>query len=431
MKRIVFTAAWLAIFSLNVLAQSGTNSPYSQFGLGVLSDQTSGFNRGMNGLGLGFHEHNQINYLNPASYSSVDSLSFIFDIGMSGQITNFEEAGVKKNAHNADLEYIVAGFRAFRHVGMSFGLIPFTNIGYNYARSQFVGGSLTTTATNTYSGSGGIHEAYLGIGWEPVSGLAIGGNIGYLWGSYDRSLVNSYSDSYANTLAKYYTADVHSYKLDLGLQYTARLSKKDWLTLGATYTFGHKLGADPQCQVISTNKATAVSDTATYVVENGLEMPTMIGAGFMWNHKNQWKIGADYSLQQWGKIDFPEYSVVNDKPQYALTSNLFKNRHKFTVGGEYVPQENSRNFFKRIHYRAGVSYATPYIKVNGQDGPKEMGVSAGFGIPIVNGYNTRSILNISAQYVRSEATGLIKENTFRINVGITFNERWFAKWKVE
>ena len=37
-------------------AQSGTNSPYSQYGLGVLSEQTSGFNRGMNGVGLGFHE---------------------------------------------------------------------------------------------------------------------------------------------------------------------------------------------------------------------------------------------------------------------------------------------------------------------------------------------------------------------------------------
>ena len=48
MKRIVLSAALLAVFSLNVLAQSGTNSPYSQFGLGVLSDQTSGFNRGMN-----------------------------------------------------------------------------------------------------------------------------------------------------------------------------------------------------------------------------------------------------------------------------------------------------------------------------------------------------------------------------------------------
>ena len=41
--------------TLMVNAQSGTNSPYSQYGLGVLSDQTSGFNRGMNGVGLGFH----------------------------------------------------------------------------------------------------------------------------------------------------------------------------------------------------------------------------------------------------------------------------------------------------------------------------------------------------------------------------------------
>jgi hypothetical protein len=26
---------------------------------------------------------------------------------------------------------------------------------------------------------------------------------------------------------------------------------------------------------------------------------------------------------------------------------------------------------------------------------------------------------------------MITENTFRINIGMTFNERWFAKWKVE
>ena len=72
-------------------------------GLGVLSDQTLGFNRGINGVGLGFHEHNQINYLNPAfPYSAIDSLSFFFDAGISGQITNLEENGVKKNANNAN-----------------------------------------------------------------------------------------------------------------------------------------------------------------------------------------------------------------------------------------------------------------------------------------------------------------------------------------
>lgn len=430
MKRILSTIAISAFSILATYAQSGTNSPYSQFGLGVLTDQTSGFNRGMNGLGLGFREHNQVNYLNPASYSAMDSLTFIFDAGITGQITNFEEAGQKKNAKNADLEYVVAGFRAFRHLGMSFGIIPYTNIGYDYSTSSFVGGSLSTTTTNTYTGSGGIHQAYFGLGWEPFKGLSVGANISYLWGNYTRSLVNSYSDSYANTLTKIYTADVRSYRLDIGLQYTARLSKKDQLTIGATYTPGHKLNADPECKVISTNTQEGVADTTSYIVENGLSIPDMISAGFMYNHNNQWKFGVDYSLQKWGAEQFPMYQTANEIGSYTLQSVL-KDRHKITVGGEYCKNEYGRTFLSRLHYRAGVSYATPYVTVNGSDGPKEISASLGFGIPIVNAYNNRSILNISAQWVRSSATGYIKENTFRINIGLTFNERWFAKWKVE
>ena len=88
-------------------------------------------------------------------------------------------------------------------------------------------------------------------------------------------------------------------------------------------------------------------------------------------------------------------------------------------------------FFDRIRYRVGASYATPYYTINGQDGPKEISVSAGFGIPIINSANNRSILNISGQWVNRSADGLIKENTFRINIGLTFNERWFMKWKVD
>ena len=45
-------------------------------------------------------------------------------------MTNFEENGVKKNANNSNFEYVVAGFRLLPHVGMSFGIIPFTNVGY-------------------------------------------------------------------------------------------------------------------------------------------------------------------------------------------------------------------------------------------------------------------------------------------------------------
>lgn len=429
--RRILSLLSVAFAAMSVFAQSGTNSPYSQYGLGVLSDQTSGFNRGMNGLGLGFRENNQVNFINPASYSSMDSLMFLFDAGLSGQITSFKENGKTLNAKNADFEYVVAGFRAFKHVGVSFGILPYTNIGYNYSVSDYLDGDHNTVYTNSYSGSGGIHQVYFGLGWEFMKGISVGANVSYLWGDYERAVINSYSDSWAKTLSKYYTATVNSYKIDLGVQYVHVFDKNNEVTLGVTYGLGHKLSATPQCDVVSTDPATSTPDTTSYSVKKGLAIPTTLGVGLMWKHKNQWKLGIDYNYQRWGSIEYPVYTAVGNTPVYQLSDDYYDDRHKITVGGEFCKNAYSRNFFNRVRFRAGASYATPYYKINGQDGPKELSVSAGFGIPIMNGYNSRSILNISGQWVRSEAKGLIKENTFRINIGLTFNERWFMKWKVE
>ena len=64
MKKLIICCWLLAVGSwLGASAQSGTNSPYSQYGLGILSDQSQGFNRGMNGLGIGLRIGNQVNYL--------------------------------------------------------------------------------------------------------------------------------------------------------------------------------------------------------------------------------------------------------------------------------------------------------------------------------------------------------------------------------
>ena len=432
MKRILIAASVLSC-SLFASAQSGTNSPYSQFGLGTLAEQSSGFNRGMNGLGIGFREHDQVNFTNPASYSAIDSLTFLFDVGMSGQLTNFQEGGKKLNAKTANFEYAVAAFRAARHLGVSFGILPFTIVGYKYAATEFIGETKTSSYTNTYTGSGGIRQAYLGVGWQPFKGVAIGVNGGYLWGGYDRSMVNSYNaESTANTLSKYYSANVNSYKLDVGVQFTVRLSKKDELTLGATYGYGHKIGGNPSCLVISTNKQTQVADTTSYPLHGklDLEIPTTFGAGVMFNHNNSLKIGADYQYQQWGKVKMPEYVTTNNVVDYSMSSNMMKDRHKVTLGFDLCPAENSRKFLDRVHYRAGVSYATPYLLINGHDGPKEMSASLGFGIPILN-RNSLSTLNISGQWVRNDCKLFMTENVFRINIGLTFNERWFMKWKVE
>lgn len=135
----------------------------------------------------------------------------------------------------------------------------------------------------------------------------------------------------------------------------------------------------------------------------------------------------DYSLQKWSSLEAPIY----ESHTYTMRSGFYKDRSKLTAGGEFCNNPMGRRFFDRIRYRVGASYATPYYTINGQDGPKEISVSAGFGIPIINSANNRSILNISGQWVNRSADGLIKENTFRINIGLTFNERWFMKWKVD
>ena len=185
MKKTI-TASLLLLSSLGLHAQSGTNSPYSQYGLGELSEQSGSFSRGMNGLAYGLRLNNQVNALNPASYSALDSLSFIFDAGVSLQMTQFKEGGRSISARNADLEYVVAGLRLFRHVGVSFGLLPYTNVGYDYSNSAHINGSLspespTATYNNKYSGSQGLHQVYLGVGAEPLRNLSVGVNASYLW----------------------------------------------------------------------------------------------------------------------------------------------------------------------------------------------------------------------------------------------------------
>lgn len=414
--------------ALDAAAQSGTNSPYSQYGIGVLSDQSQGQSRGMGGVGIGLRSGDIVNSLNPASYSAVDSMTMAIDAGLSGQVTNFKEGGHKVNAYNADFEYIVATFRVRKKMGVGVGLLPYSNIGYNYTSTQKIGTS-TTTSTSTFDGEGGLHQAFIGLGYKPVYGLSVGLNLSYLWGNYTRTVTIANSDEYVKTMTRTYTANVTNYKLDLGVQWEHWLNPMNKLTLGAVYGLGHKLNADPQLTVTNTDTQTSVSTTNTEEVSNGLSIPHSFGFGASLKHGNSLLIAADYSLQKWGALDFPVAN--NSDGSYLLSSGQLKDRHHVALGAEWTPDPTKRSLLKRMHYRLGASFNTPYIKVNGNDGPKEYGVSAGLGIPITNSWNNRSVLNISGQWVHSNATGLIAENTFRINIGLTFNERWFIKWKVE
>lgn len=438
MKKILSTTA-LCVMVVSAMAQSGTNSPYSQFGYGRLADQTQGFNRGMNGVGLAFRESNQVNYINPASYSSIDSLTFIFDIGMSLQMTNFKENGKSKNANNADFEYAVGAFRLVKNVGMSFGMLPYTNVGYSFSSQETVkdynmapATSSSITNTQTFSGDGGLRQFFIGAGWKtPIEGLSIGMNASYLWGTVSNYVTSSYSDTYVKSLAKQYSLTARSYKLDFGAQYSFALKNKDIATIGVTYTPGHSLNTNPECLVIASNSQSTVNDTTKLAATDGCTIPTQLGIGVSWKHASKWLIGMDYTLQKWSSAKFPVYGEFNGQTQYKSQTGVFSDRHSIKAGAEYCRNQYGRSFAERLRYRFGMGYTSPYLKINGNDGPKEITMSAGIGIPIVNGWNNRSIVNVGVQWQNLSGNNLLTENTFLINIGITFNERWFAKWKFE
>lgn len=426
MNKQIIVAAFAFLSALNVQAQSGTNSPYSQYGLGILSDQSQGFSRGMNGVGLALRKGNVVNTLNPASYSAVDSLTMIFDVALSGQITNFKEGNRRLNVKNADFEYAVGSFRLMPKVGASFGVLPYSNIGYDYSTTQTLNESLGSVPIEM-KGSGGLHQAFVGLGWKVFRSLSVGANVAYLWGTFDRS-VTSGSTTYVEDFSKSFTANVNSYMITLGAQWEHPLTLKDNLLVGVTVGLGHKLHSDV---------AVSDGDSTVFSAEKGFELPMTYGLGLGWTHSKKLFVGLDFTMQKWGSVEFPGTVQQGSKKVYALRKDILKDRFGVNAGIDYVPDPASRrSFINRVHYRFGAGYATPYYYINGKEGPKEFSVSGGFGIPLDRIYwnsqgNMRPVLNVSAQWVHTSAKDLITENTFRINLGLTFNERWFAKWKVD
>ncbi len=434
-SRIAATLA-LALTAAPLAAQTnGSNSPYSRYGLGLLSDGGNAFNKGMAGTAYGFRYGSQLNTKNPASLSAVDSLSLVFDLGVSLQRGTFSQGGKSVSANNTEIDYVTAGFRAAKGLGMAVGLAPYSTIGYKTTRTQDVSGRTDgTTQTETYSGDGGLHEVFYSLGWAPAKPFSIGLKAGYLWGEMEHTVKMAFSESSINTNQQKYNSYVRTYKVDFGVQYTQAIGKQDWLTLGVVYGLGHDVAASAhyynQKYESSTLKA-----ADTLHVRNAYSLPHTIGAGLTWNHRNSLFIGADYTLQKWGSVKTP--SLVDSDGygtlEYRAAKGQLTDMHKISLGLEYVPNAEGLQWRKRVRYRAGFSYATPYYKVGGQDGPRDYTASLGVALPIMNMHNNRSVLNVSAQYerVQPKISGMVAENYFRLSIGLTFNERWFMKWKVE
>lgn len=415
-ERLAAVTAVLSVILLpgNIQAQNGVLSPYSRYGIGLLSDQSTGITQSMGGVGAGFRNENTLNLKNPASYSAVDTLTFVADLGLSLQNANFEENGVKMNTRNAFVDHMAMQFRIRPRIGMTVGFAPFSNVGYQFSSTSVVrrdeDGEIK--ASNTYSGSGGVRQFIVGLGWRPVDWLSVGANGSYLTGDITHQIYNSYSTSDVQSRVKTYDAEMKAFKFDFGVQGTIKTGEGNSLVLGVTYSPMQKL----KSEVLVTDVHSS-SDTVT--LKDAFRLPEQLSAGFSYKWKNK-MLAADVSYQSWSKALFFGEEGGSDRLQAAL-------------GFRICPDETNRNILKHTYYQAGVHVSQPYIKVGNNKGPMEYGLTAGFSVPISNAYNSMSFLHVSAQYTRiqPQVKGMITENYLGINIGVTFLERWFMKIMVE
>ena len=403
------------------IAQNNTNSPYTRYGYGDLSDQSFGNSKAMGGIAFGLRDGAQINPLNPASYTAIDSLTFLFEGGVSLQNMNISGSGVKLNAKNSSFDYLAMQFRLHPRIAMSIGLLPFSNVGYSVSDSKVDNG---VSQTRSFTGDGGLHQLYGGIGVKVLKNLSLGVNASYFCGDITRTRTIIYpatSESYS--YIQQMGVSISDYKLDFGTQYTLDFNKKHSMTIGAVFSPKHKLNNDYTV-------TTQVSTTNSNNLDATLELPNTFGVGFTYNYDKRLTVGADYSLQQWSKTKFGVNTSDDAVREDFNETYTYCNRHKVSVGAEYIPNLMGRSYLSHIKYRLGAYYTTPYYKIGGKEATREYGVTAGFGLPVPR---SRSILSISGQFVRisGQESAFVNENIFRVSIGLTFNERWFFKRRVE
>lgn len=430
-RRLILTTAGIAFLLISAKGQN-TNSPYSRYGYGVLSDRAIGASQSMGGISYGVRGLNT-NPNNPASYSSVDSLTFIFDMGVSLSGSKFNDGTNKQSDTNGGLDYVTMQFPIAKKLGMSIGLLPFSTVGYTFGSVDDLNGLEYQT---TFVGTGGFSQVYLGLGYNVFKNLSVGANVSYLFGNatYNRSLnlinvAGSNSEYWINKLT------MNGLKFDFGVQYALKVDKKNEVVLGAVYSpkFKHTGKIERTYNVVSSSGTVLSGDTATYVGTNAAtQIASKYGFGFTWKHNNNILVGADVTYEDWSKAKYSSY--MDDD---LNNTNRFNDKWKFNAGIEYAIAPEERSFIKKMKFRGGFNYTNSYINVMTNDKQigkyKEYGATFGLGLPIKDGgYNGKtSYVNINFEYKRLSPNldHMVKEEYFGVSLNVNINELWFLKNK--
>ena len=412
MKKVTIILLGL-ISAVMMSAQNNTNSPYTRYGYGHLEDDCFSRSQAMGGTSIGLRTKNAINSTNPASYSSIDSTSFIFEMGVSGLLSNFRSEGAQNTSFTGNLDYIALQSPITKWMGLSAGLIPYSYVGYNYKYTdsiQIPFEEKYNVYDKTYYGKGGISQVYLGLSIDIADHLALGVNGYYMFGNINHYKAVSYNQSELTTTNTVMLSNLYirSFNARFGLQYHETIGEKHKFNIGAIYEF--RSGMNGRFEQTTTG-----TDTLKMNSSELFEMPSLYGGGVTYTYDDRLIIGADFMYQ--------EYS----KALYYGKRDTLANRMKISLGAEYTHDPRGRKYVDRMSWRLGAKYNSSYATVNGRQAG-DFSITCGLGLPL---RTSKTIINVNFEYGNiGGMMATLKENYFKFGLNFSLNETWFVKAKV-
>lgn len=411
----------MATASMIGSAQADVNTPYSMYGYGVIGDRATSMQRQMGGIGYAMQSGRQINVMNPASYASIDSLTFLWDMGANMNMQWQKDDSGKTHGFGGGLDYVTMEFPLSKYMGMSIGMVPVTQVGYSF-------GDAILHGVRQNQGNGGITEAYAGVSGK-IKGFSIGVNISYDFGTIQNDLYATPTSSAESTLQSLYEQimEIRDWNIVAGVQYKQPLDRYNSLTLGLTYSPKKSFHGNTWMTIQTLGSSSPADTIAKSSLKGNYYSPQTFGFGVAYTHEKVHRImvEGDVTLQQWSKAPYPG---LRDAQGIVVFEGMdFSDRLKLALGGEYTHNVRG-SYLERMPWRIGAFYTDDYLKIQGNR-MKEYGVSLGTGFAAPGG---KTMINFGLEWRHRQTSpvNLLTENYFNIMVGVNFNEVWFFKRKI-
>ena len=419
MIRLFFFLAILLAINCDVYSQIATNSHYSRFGLGQLYDQGNPVYNSLSNATSAINNPKIINPINPASYSSFISKSFLLSTGGWHQTTKMENNTTDQTVNNNGFSHFILGFPLSKKTGFSAGIIPFSAIGYDITTSL---NTVNNIQSANYSGDGGISKIYFGSAYKLSDELSIGLNASYLFGSLNRRKKLVYQDGTFFNSRSNSKISLKGYIYELGIIYNKSLNDNKDFSLGFSAYNNTSISAN-KTELLESFRYVGVTelvkDTFVNNTQNGeVYLPRNINIGVSYMKDKKWLLLANYNKQDWS--NYKIFDEVDD----------LEDSQTFSAGMEYTPDYNSfTDYYKTVNYRIGISYKMTPLKFNDYQ-LEEKSLSFGFGLPYKKSATKYDIFCVLGSR-GTKNKNLIEEKFCRIGLSITYYDTWFRKLKYD